>query len=234
MQDILIIPEWMRKKDPEFSIGNAKDLINNYCIRKHDTRKDEVIIYRMVEIESYYYSVDDEKNGMFTDINTIIRNCKAGEWFFHDYGVDIAYETIFDSGNEEELRCFGGILIRGIEIYKHGEDGKWFLESAIPGPRLCMQEIFSHTNEFPKIQLKPDDVVFENTNNIIETKRIGFAEETDTPNRRFLINQYWKKGCWQFVEKEKENREYSIKLEKRNKYYNPKPKIWDGNNHQQQ
>ena len=85
----------------------ATELMNHYCILKHDSRDNCDVIYRFAEVEFYLYDANEQD----IDISTYCRDCKCEEWFFHASGVDIAFETIQD---DNELIRFGGILIRGI------------------------------------------------------------------------------------------------------------------------
>ena len=67
---------------------------------------------------------------------------------FHAGSVDIAFETIQD---DNELIRFGGILIRGIEIYKQDEQKQWKQIGVVGGPKLSMYEIFNHCSRMPDI-----------------------------------------------------------------------------------
>ena len=60
----------------------AKNLLNGFVIRKGDK------LYRMVEIEFYYNLTD-------TVHITYKRITEAGEWFNHDFGVDLTAEYSF-------------------------------------------------------------------------------------------------------------------------------------------
>ena len=68
----------------------AIELMNHYCILKHDSRDNSDIIYRFAEIEFYLYDIKEQDK----DISTYSRDCKRVEWFFHGSGVDIAFETL--------------------------------------------------------------------------------------------------------------------------------------------
>lgn len=78
----------------------AENLLNNFVIRKGDK------LYRMVEIEFYYNLTD-------TAHITYERMTKAGEWFNHDFGVDLTFKS-----NE---KSYGGILIRSIHSVEPDE-----------------------------------------------------------------------------------------------------------------
>ncbi len=96
----------------------AYSLFNNFAIRRGEK------LYRFVEIE-FYHSLADDLDG-----KTLKRDSKAGDWFFHDYGVDIAFES-------DDTR-YGGILIRSIVEGDSYENGEIFTN----GPRNSFWEIF--------------------------------------------------------------------------------------------
>ena len=106
--------------------GIAENLLNNFVIRKGDK------LYRMVEIEFYYNLTD-------TAHITYERMTEAGEWFNHDFGVDLTFKS-----NE---KSYGGILIRSIEC-----DGKF-----CNGPRktrdlLFQFDAFGGKSDVPKLE----------------------------------------------------------------------------------
>jgi hypothetical protein len=111
----------------------AKELFQNYHIEKGEN-----CFYDFVEIEFYYYSEGHQ------DVITYARTANAGDWFFHNSGVDIAFKSV----NDKE--CYGGILIRGI---KKGD-------AVIAGPLNCVDELFDKftaleiPKDFPIITLK--------------------------------------------------------------------------------
>ena len=87
----------------------AKILLTKTAIKKGDK------LYYITDIEFYLYC-DNHK-----DIITYPRNCLAGEWFFHDSGVDISFvsNAEFEEGKAKEPdnnSFFGGILLRGIKM----------------------------------------------------------------------------------------------------------------------
>lgn len=102
----------------------AKTLFEEYAIQKGDK------LYRLIEIEFYWNSKTH------SDQSTYGRNHiqpKAGDWFFHYSGVDIALDN-------PELKGTGGILIRG--IYDLHE------KKVIKGPMVCAMTLFSGFNAF--------------------------------------------------------------------------------------
>lgn len=86
----------------------AEALLTKFAIKKGKQ------LFYITDIEFYYYT-DAHK-----DFITYPRNCKAGEWFFHVSGVDIAFESYVDFDKEKYKPIlnheseFGGILIRSI------------------------------------------------------------------------------------------------------------------------
>lgn len=105
----------------------AELLMNNYLISKRD------INYEIVEIEFYLFSPNHQ------DIITYPRNSKAGEWFFHQSGVDLTFES---KDNQ-----FGGILIRGIKRITRREEGD-NRPLLILGPQKCVDELWDAFNAF--------------------------------------------------------------------------------------
>lgn len=98
----------------------AEMLMNNYVIAKGNAE------YEIVEIEFYLFTPDHP------DVITYPRKCEPGQWFFHQSGVDLAFESAKDR--------FGGILIRGI---KRITDGHFIL-----GPQKCVYELWDKFNAF--------------------------------------------------------------------------------------
>ena len=147
----------------------AEELINNHCILKHDRRDESVVIYRFAEIEFYLYDVDEPD----VDNSTYGRDCKCGEWFLHYSGVDIAFETAKD-GNK--LTCFGGILIRGVEIYKQNEQETWDLVGFAGGPMVALCEIFNHCRGMPEIISLPEAFKDRDRMNGEPTERVGIGD----------------------------------------------------------
>ena len=86
----------------------ADALLTKFAIKKGKQ------LFYITDIEFYYYT-DAHK-----DFITYPRNCKAGEWFFHVSGVDIAFESHVDFDKKKYKPIlnheseFGGILIRSI------------------------------------------------------------------------------------------------------------------------
>ena len=126
----------------------ARSLIRNFCIKKYheDREGTRSVYYRFAEIEFYLYNTTDRQ----LDYTTLNRDCKAGQWFLHRYGVDIAFETKTDQyqSNQEnlvELIEFGGILIRSLVKCTEDED------YIITGPQNCMSELFNSASQFPEL-----------------------------------------------------------------------------------
>ena len=100
--------------DKDECLNLARALMTECWIRKGTQH------YWITDLEFYIYT-DNHR-----DIITYPRECPAGTWFFHDSGVDIAFESKVGgygthSRNKKclpiltEDSIFGGILIRGIE-----------------------------------------------------------------------------------------------------------------------
>ncbi|MDU1903853.1 MAG: hypothetical protein E6772_03640 [Dysgonomonas sp.] len=98
----------------------AKELLTEKALFVNDK------IIRFTEIEFYYFHAD-----LHADIYTHAHERNAGEWRFHNQGIDITLQ-------HTEGLSDGGILIRGILI-----DGKY-----INGPRKVLTSIFK---EFGKV-----------------------------------------------------------------------------------
>lgn len=91
----------------------ATDLITNYVLQVND------FAFRFTEIEFYYFHEDCHK-----DEYTHEHKRNAGEWRFHNQGLDITFQS--DSKSD------GGILIRGLSLG----------EKFVNGPRKVVREIF--------------------------------------------------------------------------------------------
>lgn len=146
----------------------AASLFNNFAIRRGQ------IVYRFVEIEFYHNLVDD-MNG-----KTIPRTTSAGEWFFHNYGVDIAFES--------NLNRYGGILIRSIVEGESYKDGKTYTN----GPQKAFWEIFDKLNslhdncEYPLIVESASDVLIE------PVKSLRWPFGGNKKLRYSITAEYWK------------------------------------------
>lgn len=112
----------------------AKLLMNNCVITKCG------INYEIVEVEFYLFTPDHQ------DVITYPRKLSAGQWFFHQSGVDLTFES-----NTEQ---FGGILIRGLRNIDTGQ--------LTLGPQKCVDLLWDksdafkiHENEYPTIIVAP-------------------------------------------------------------------------------
>lgn len=109
----------------------AKKLFNEYHIKKGDST------YDFLEIEFYYF---DDKH---PDVITYERNLSKGQWFFHDSGLDISFESFCPKDETEKSNnqnvYYGGILIRSLIR----NDKKIFT-----GPQKCTWELFDTFNAF--------------------------------------------------------------------------------------
>lgn len=112
----------------------AKLLMNKCVISKLG------INYEIVEVEFYLFTSEHQ------DVITYPRKLSAGQWFFHQSGVDLTFES-----NAEH---FGGILIRGLRNIKTAE--------LTLGPQKCVDLLWDksdafkiHENEYPTIVAAP-------------------------------------------------------------------------------
>lgn len=108
----------------EYFKGIADLLMNKFVISKG---KDK---YEIIEVEFYFFAPNHP------DVITYPRNCKAGQWFFHQSGVDLTFET---TNNQ-----FGGILIRGLR--KIGGDCE-----QIFGPLKCVEKLWDVFDAFDRV-----------------------------------------------------------------------------------
>lgn len=188
----------------------AKELMNHYCVLKHDSRYDSDLIFRFAEIEFYLYDASEQT----VDVKTYSRDCLCGEWFFHSSGVDIAFETVRDS---DELIRFGGVLIRGVEMYMRGKDGKWVQTGVVGGPKLTMYEMFNHALAMPEIVALPDGLKLDKEPKC--TKRVGIDDKL---GQRYVMEDVdWNMPTERVVEV-KDGDVYRVKVAKVKRTYNPK------------
>ena len=150
------------------------------------------------------------------DVKTYSRDCKCGEWFFHGSGVDIAFDTVRDG---DELIRLGGILIRGVEVYRQDEDGQWAQMGVIGGPKLSMYEMFNHALALPEIVVLPDGLKTDKEPKC--TKRVGIDDKL---GQRYVMEDVdWEMPTERVVERKEKDRDvYHVKLEKVSRKYNPK------------
>lgn len=98
----------------------AEILMNNCVVSKGDNK------YEIVEIEFYLFTPDHQ------DVITYPRILTAGQWFFHQSGVDISFESTIEH--------FGGILIRGLRDIKTGQ--------LTLGPQNCVNLLWDKADAF--------------------------------------------------------------------------------------
>ena len=154
-------PNWLL--DDKQKIDKKFEELAHFILEKTAIQKGDKL-YFINDIEFYFYS-DNHR-----DIITYPRNCKAGEWFFHPSGVDIALEsnvemTVTSKGvrkaklsNEAK---FGGILIRGISLVSPEE----FEDEAkikLDGPIKVMDTLFDKFDAFDKPNNLPK-LIYDNT-----------------------------------------------------------------------
>ena len=159
----------------------AEHLIHGFEIRKKEQRygEDNIVdvTYTFAEIEFYYYGSDQK------DRHTYIRRTNAGQWFFHDYGVDIAFKTIL-SEDRRQLLSFGGILIRTLIKHEQGKDYEY-----ICGPIRCQKELLNNNADVLQWDKK-----HETNEKILSSPRVGLGTFKDkvgeidpVPHYRFYI-----------------------------------------------
>lgn len=115
----------------------AKLLMNKCVISKLG------INYEIVEVGFYLFTPEHQ------DVITYPRKLSAGQWFFHQSGVDLTFES-----NAEH---FGGILIRGLRNIETGEETL--------GPQKCVDLLWDKSdafkiygNEYPTVVAAPQDL----------------------------------------------------------------------------
>lgn len=196
---------------PQFGKA-AKELMNHHCIIKRDSRDGQEVLYRFAEIEFYLYDARTSN----LDVDTYDRECAEVEWFFHKSGVDISFRTTSE-GNE--LIRFGGILIRGIEVYRLNEQNRWYQTGVIGGPQLSMFEIFNHCMGMPEVERLPES--FESQRPIRITSRIGIKDEL--PQRFVFDDVDWNMKTERIVEHKDRDGKWHVVKEKNSRVYNPQP-----------
>lgn len=97
----------------------AERLCNDYCIRKGN------VLYEFLEVEFYLYS------DLHPDIATYPRDVNVGDWFFHQSGVDLCFNT------SHQKDIYGGILLRSLKKKEQGKEDVY-----ITGPLNCCYNLF--------------------------------------------------------------------------------------------
>ena len=105
----------------------AESLFCNFQIRNGND------VFRFVEMEFYLRATESKDRKIAYD-----RVTAAGEWFLHDNGVDLSFESNDD--------FYGGILIRAMKQCKSYHDAGEFIN----GPRKCSWYILDGLNAFGK------------------------------------------------------------------------------------
>jgi len=147
----------------------ARMLFDNFAIQTHNAK------YRFVEIEFYWNSPNHIDNSTYQRKYV---DPKAGDWFFHYSGVDIALKN-------EQTGGYGGILIRSIYDINR--------KIIFKGPMVCAMKLFSETNAFTEsIKTKVVSYTFKKSD-ILKRPRVGLgqnAKETgaDKLNYAFVID----------------------------------------------
>jgi len=170
--------------------------------------------YTFVEIEFYYHDIKKFNKNIYNC--TYPRTCKAGDFFWHNSGVDICFDSKEKNKEEDEEEYFGGILIRC--LMKNGKD-------IIAGPMRCANELRNSCND--KIIIKESKEDKENIDQKLHyTIRCGIkADEKQSENnlKRFCF-YIEPKTTWTRTRENvtildtKENR-FKFMKEKRDYYY---------------
>lgn len=136
----------------------SKALLNDCIITKGKIK------YRIREIEFYLMRKD------YQDFVTYPRTCNAGDWFFHNSGVDIAFESkCSEPKANPEVDRFGGVLIRTVERLNDHE--------VFDGPIRVVNEVVDMFNA-----LNPS---FDAPRLMVEEGK--FQEEFNTPQPRHNV-----------------------------------------------
>lgn len=156
----------------------AEFLMKNYGIESHGKT------YLINEIEFYYYDplYDDFRVGSRKCRITYERTASAGCWFFHDYGVDLTFNS------NKEKGYGGGILIRSIEDPSKPEP-------FITGPVRCINELWQ-------------DAVYAFRTTAPNPRIVRINErfvEFNEPDTRVTVDKYDKyQSKWRFTVKGKD------------------------------
>ena len=99
--------------------------------------------YYITDIEFYLYCDGHE------DIITYPRSCEAGDWFFHDSGVDISFGSNLSFEDDkakipDNNSFFGGILLRGIKPVGGYSSSKNLTDA----PKNIVDELFDKFSAF--------------------------------------------------------------------------------------
>lgn len=139
----------------------SKTLLCDCVIIKGETE------YRIREIEFYLFRPD------YQDYVTYPRTCNAGDWFFHNSGVDIAFQSKSSTPKADpKTDCFGGVLIRTVECIKGKNEKRLF-----DGPIKVVNELF---DQFSAIEPSRDAPRLEFRMNC-------FPDEDRIPESRYNI-----------------------------------------------
>ena len=102
--------------------------------------------YYITDIEFYLYCDRHE------DIITYPRNCEAGDWFFHDSGVDISFGSNLSFEDDKAIlknnSFFGGILLRGIKPVGGYSSSKNLTDA----PKNIVDELFDKFSAFEETE----------------------------------------------------------------------------------
>jgi hypothetical protein len=158
----------IRETESEFEII-AEQLFNNFAIKTADTT------FRFTDIEFYWHSTNHPDKSTYDRKHV---DPRAGDWFFHYSGVDIALKN-------NETGGYGGILIRGVyDIVKN---------KSYKGPMVCAMRLFSGTNAFSSF-IETQIIPYNFPEALVNKgQRVGLGQNavisgTDKLNYRFYID----------------------------------------------
>ena len=153
----------------------AKNMFMNYCLKKGD----DTFYFTSLE---FYFCHNDH-----FDIITYPRNTSAGQWFFHQSGVDLAFESYYTNKSVfnykpivsiEDKYAYGGILIK--EVVKKGGS------MCLKGPCITMWELFDMIDAFPFDLSKEEGIKVSVKNWPYISKSEGFGNVDPTSLAREL------------------------------------------------
>ena len=124
-----------------------------------------------IDIEFYWFSKNHK------DTITYPRNCNAGDWFFHNSGVDLAFDSYVSTSVKNGKRKpvldgterFGGILIRGIR-----PETNWLTDGEVKsfdGPYKTVDELFDRFSAIEAPSDFPILVSYNHSGNIQTSPR---------------------------------------------------------------
>ena len=160
----------MRGVESEIDIEQRFSDIADILLNKTAIRKGKRHFY-LTDIEFYWFSKNHK------DTITYPRNCNAGDWFFHNSGVDLAFDSYVNTSVKNGKRKpvldgterFGGILIRGIR-----PETNWLTDGEVKsfdGPYKTVDELFDRFSAIETPSDFPILVSYNHSGNIQTSPR---------------------------------------------------------------